>query len=143
MNKIRTVMDFPMPPSSNSIWRARHQGTGNVYRSADYKSWLAECMGICLQKRWHKAKVTGPYEITITFNREKCRHGSDLGNREKAVSDMLQAAGILENDNLAERIELRWGTHADSPVGCRVILDALILTTEATSLLPMIEGETV
>lgn len=120
MHIVRVTLDLPMPPSANYMWRSL--GRGKVRRSAEYLAWIRECDQLCLANRWRQCGVDGPYEISITFDRKRCGPTSDLGNREKPVSDWLQHAGMIANDRLAERIELKWGT---APAGCQVIIDAI------------------
>lgn len=121
------MIDLPMPPSANAIWRKKR---GGMYLSAEYQAWKRSCNQLCMMNRWHKQPVIGPYELTVTIDRAELRKGSDLGNREKPVSDFLQSAGIIENDNQAERIVLTWGL---APLGCRV-------TIEPSPSLPRREG---
>ena len=56
-----------------------------------------------------KGSVKGPYVLTITIDRAKRHRLSDIMNREKVVSDLLQEHGIIENDNLCERGTVQWG----------------------------------
>ena len=54
-----------------------------------------------------KSKVTGPYKLTILAVRPDKRR-RDLGNLEKAVSDILVSVGIIEDDSLCEWLEIKW-----------------------------------
>lgn len=119
------IISIPMPPSTNKLWRA--VGRGNVIRSQAYRRWLRECDGYCLANGWHKTPISGPYEISMTFDRNACGQGADLGNREKPVSDWLQHAGIIQDDKLAQRIELKW---AATESGCRIEVTAAGATHE-------------
>lgn len=44
----------------------------------------------------------------------------DLGNYEKVISDFLHLVGIIDDDNLSEKITLQWGTAEVAPLGARV-----------------------
>lgn len=98
---------LPYPPSANHIWiRAR---TG-MRKSAAYVAWLLEAGAEV--RRQKPGKITGPYKISITAARPDKRK-RDLGNLEKAISDLLQSCGVVRNDSDAEMISLRWATSGD------------------------------
>lgn len=95
---------LPLPPSVNDLWEYSRKG-GAVYKSKKYESWIRNAgWELKLQK---PQPVKGPYTIYIEAQRPDNRR-RDLGNLEKAVSDLLQAHRVIENDCLAESIILRW-----------------------------------
>ncbi len=69
------------------------------------------------------AQIAGPYALHLRFNRTYKGGKADLGNLEKATSDVLQAAGVIEDDKHAQHIESEWVS--DGPaVWARVIAKA-------------------
>ncbi len=75
-----------------------------------------------LQKPSAKVKkIKGAYKLKIILSRPDARR-RDLGNYEKALSDILQTMGIIENDYLCREQHLVWGTRVDAPSGARLIL---------------------
>jgi Holliday junction resolvase RusA-like endonuclease len=97
------VLDLPFPPSANAIWR---NVKGRTLKSERYRQW-STVAGREL-KAQSPSKVRGPYEIDLTFEVRDARR-RDLGNLEKAVSDLLQEHGVIEDDCFAQDIRLRWG----------------------------------
>lgn len=113
------VLDLPMPPSVNRIWRANRAGPNKVSKSPEYKRWLAHADQVALsmgQLRGVKA-ITGPFEALIIFNRQR----GDLDNRHKGVLDWLQSRSVILDDKYCERLVLEWG---EAPHGCRVTITA-------------------
>ena len=47
--------------------------------------------------------------ICITICRSLRHPLDDIPNREKAISDILEHHGIIENDRLCEDMRIRWG----------------------------------
>ena len=112
------VLVLPFPPSVNRLWRATKGG--KVYRSAKYVEWRRLAM-------WQLAgqakgqKIIGAYKLTILAVRPDKRR-RDLGNLEKAVSDILVSQNIIEDDSLCEWLEVRW---VDSGPQCKIILETI------------------
>lgn len=117
-----TTIDLPMPPSVNRIWCSRtgHKGKPQFYLAPRYATWKRTCDNLALANRKKWAPVLGPYRITVTFDRSKTR--ADQDNLIKAVNDWLERAGLITNDNLAEKTAIQWGK---APEGCRVVLTAV------------------
>ena len=113
---IRLIL--PFPPSVNRLWRASKGG--GVYRSAQYTNWrnlaLWQLMG-----QYRGTPVDTPYKITIAAKRPDKRR-RDLGNLEKAVSDILVSAKVLLDDSLCEWLEIKWV--ADGPE-CVVLIEPI------------------
>ena len=109
---------LPFPPSVNRLWRATKGG--KVYRSPQYVAWRKLAM-------WQLAgqvkgkKVTSAYKLTILAVRPDKRR-RDLGNLEKAVSDILVSQNIIEDDCLCEWMEIRWVE--DGPE-CQIIIEPI------------------
>lgn len=113
------VIDLPLPPSVNKIWK---QGGGKgVYRSPEYVAWRKHCDGLCMQYRWHKTPIKGPFCVAIVLDREKMRKGSDIDNRIKGLLDFLHGTGITDDDRYCEKVSAERGS---APSGCRVTITA-------------------
>jgi crossover junction endodeoxyribonuclease RusA len=62
--------------------------------------------------------LDGHVTVVYTFARPDKRK-RDLGNLEKAVSDILVKMGVIQDDSFIQKITLQWGK---APMGCRVEL---------------------
>jgi crossover junction endodeoxyribonuclease RusA len=112
-------LSLPFPPSSNSIWR---NVAGRTLKSAPYRAWLAEAH--VLLRAQQPNSLFGSYRLAILAYRPDNRK-RDLGNLEKAVSDLLTQAGVIEDDHLADEIRLAWAPQpASKPGRVTVTLEA-------------------
>lgn len=111
------VIDCPMPPSVNRLWRHRRDRK-KPYLDARYASWKRVFDSI-IMATVPRPKVRGHFAATITLSAAKRKDNSDADNRVKALLDALQKCAIIENDSLADSVTVCWG-HA--PEGCRVML---------------------
>ena len=96
------MLTLPFPPSANAIWR---NVNGRTLKSAAYRSWLQEALLLLRAQR--APSVKGSYRLALFADRPDNRR-RDLGNLEKAVSDVLVQAGVVEDDHLAASISLAW-----------------------------------
>jgi len=105
------VLVLPRPPSANALWRSRkgEDGVVRVVLSSRYRAWKLEAGWTIKTQPWRL--VRGPYCLSILADRPDNRK-RDLGNLEKAISDLLQAHGIIEGDHLAKIITTRWSDRA-------------------------------
>ncbi len=112
-------IDLPFPISVNAIWRGNSKHS--VYRIPKYIKWLKEAESQWLLQRPSKSpkRIEGRYTLDITLCRPDKRR-RDLGNYEKVISDFLHLVGIIDDDNLSEKITLQWGTAEVAPLGARV-----------------------
>ena len=116
------VFTLPKPPSTNRLYKRllvrNKAGHMRRPRTKEYEKWreLAGWM-IIEQRSKQDKKIEGNYKMTFTL--EPC--GLDLGNAEKACSDLLQSMGIIDNDKFAREINMRWG----EVKGCRIELEAV------------------
>lgn len=94
-------LSLPFPPSSNNLFA--NAGKRRI-RTPQYDAWFA--LASTRVKESHRRGI-GPYCLAICAKRPDKRR-RDLGNLEKAVSDLLVAHGIVKDDSLAERITLVW-----------------------------------
>jgi crossover junction endodeoxyribonuclease RusA len=117
MKEIKLIL--PFPPSVNRLWRTTK--TGGVHRSTEYSGWRkhAEWASVTQVKG---QKITGKYTLEITAVKPDKRR-RDLGNLEKAVSDLLQKVKLIEDDYLCQDIRLRW---AKSGPECLIIIKEYI-----------------
>ena len=88
---------------------------GKKPRTDKYDAWAKEA-GMMLMIQRYKPTV-GTYELTIEAVRpDKVRR--DLGNLEKAISDLLVTHGVVVDDSYCERITMSWVREAF--VGVRI-----------------------
>lgn len=115
----RVKIVIPTPPSVNELTRnrtseeiARAKALGKPVRgrkrTARYLTWLAGAGAMLNAQK--PGKVIGPYTLSLIVPRNKRR---DVSNYEKAVSDLLQTHGVIENDKLAEWIIIGWSDTGD------------------------------
>ncbi len=104
-----TTFTIPFPPSTNKLWRSGRRKSGQtfVYASDEYRAWKEQASWEI--KRQKLAPIKGHYSIVITLDKSKRKSNSDCDNRIKAVNDLLQSTGIIENDSLADLIAIGWG----------------------------------
>lgn len=108
----RVVLSLPEPTSANALTRnvsaeqraiAERHGKklpGRLKTEA-YQRWL-NAAGWELQNQ-RPGRIEGRYEITIAAQTPK-----DIGNLEKATSDLLQAHGVVSNDRETRRLVVEW-----------------------------------
>jgi Holliday junction resolvase RusA-like endonuclease len=114
------VLDLPMPPSVNRIWRANKAGPKHVSISPEYRQWKAHADALAMslgQFRGLKT-IAGKFEVHIVLQRQR----GDLDNRAKGLLDWLQSRSVVLDDKYCERLTLEWG---DAPHGARVTVKAL------------------
>lgn len=93
------TIDLPAPISTNKLWRPIVRGgKPAIVSTKEYLEWIGEAGWMLNAQR--PGMVEGPYCITMKISRKS---RADLDN-VKAVSDLLQTQGVIENDRLAERV---------------------------------------
>jgi len=100
-----TEVFLPYAPSTNALWeiaRDRKTGKPRLVKTDAYKAWLTHA-GYVLNTQ-HPDPVHGPYKITIQIRRDGSK--MDVDNM-KAVSDLLEEHGVVDNDNLCELFTAR------------------------------------
>lgn len=106
-------MELPYPPSVNEAFANRKFGKGKGrYKTSAYKSWSAEADAMFLQQKAAKTvgtPIIGPYEVHMTFSRDRRRWNSDVDNRVKVVSDALKRFQLIEDDSKCEKLTATWG----------------------------------
>lgn len=91
-----------LPPSANALTR-NVPGKGRA-KTKEYCAWIDDAGWTAKSQR--AGRIHGRYGLSIKVQRQKKRR--DLGNVEKAVSDLLTRLQIIDDDSLAEWITLRW-----------------------------------
>lgn len=103
-----TELLLPMPPSVNALY-ANVRNVGRV-RTKAYRAWLSEAGWELLRQR--PRPIKGRYHLRIFAARKQNR--ADLGNREKAISDLLVKHQVVSDDSVAETIQLSWSDDVKS-----------------------------
>jgi crossover junction endodeoxyribonuclease RusA len=99
----KTILSLPFPPSVNRLWRV---GKGKrVYKDPSYTRWISQCEAEIFSLRL--TPILGSYRLQIDATRPDKRK-RDIDNIIKAVSDVLQHTGIIENDHLCLEVMARW-----------------------------------
>lgn len=99
-----------MPPSVNALTR-NVPGVGRVKASV-YKKWVKANEWIVALAAKDGRKITGPYALIIQIGKPDNRP-RDIGNLEKAVSDLLVSIGAVRDDSDCQRIQIGWSEHHD------------------------------
>jgi len=121
------VIDLPMPPSANALWRSDHGR--KPHPSIKYTDWinLADQLTMAsraIQQRPGGKPIDGPWEATVYLDRD--RANADIDNLgTKAVFDWLQSREFVTNDKNCHVYSVRWTDAQYAPSGCRVILRAI------------------
>lgn len=109
------VIDLPRPPSVNNL-TTNHPVHGRV-PTPRYASWLRAAGNELNGQK--PGRVDGAYELTLLVGIVNDKRRRDLGNLEKAVSDLLVEHHVIADDSLARRIVIEWVPHV---TGIRVML---------------------
>lgn len=111
-------LSLGFPPSVNRLWRVSK--SGGMYRSPKYAEWRKVTLWeVAAQAR--AKKIKGEYKLTVHMVKPDKRH-RDLDNAIKALSDILESSGVIENDKLCQHLEMKWVK--DGPP-CRVIIQEM------------------
>lgn len=102
-----TLPSLP-PPLSACFKNVRRNGRAATER---YTAWAIEALRALQDQR--AVGVAGPISVVYQFRRPD-RRRRDLGNLEKAVSDLLVKARLIEDDSLIVDLRMMWG--GDAPV---------------------------
>jgi crossover junction endodeoxyribonuclease RusA len=94
-------LSLPFPVSVNNLYANGRKGR---YKTDKYLAWCAEAsIGI---KDSHRQGIAA-YSLAICLRRPDKRR-RDLGNFEKAISDLLVAHGVIADDSGCERLTMHW-----------------------------------
>lgn len=126
----RVEVTIPFPPSVNKIWapveawveskdawgRPQKKRVSRTVKRSSYKKWM---QGAAWQiKAQQPARVPGAYKLEILVPWPQKWPYPDLGNLEKAVSDCLVLAGVIDDDRWCVDINPRYANcgHSDNVV---------------------------
>lgn len=94
------TFELPVPPSSNNLF-ATYKGRRIISR--EYKAWRT-LAGDKLHQQYAAfdcPSIARPIEVRIRLN---INHQSDIGNREKAITDLLVSHLDMPDDRYIDRI---------------------------------------
>jgi Holliday junction resolvase RusA-like endonuclease len=117
---------LPMPPSVNGLWaNGKH---GRRFRTQRYDSWIYEAGAEIMRQR--PAKYVGPVILSYEVQEPAGKLKYDLGNREKALTDLLVSHGIIQADDntIVREIKLKWAADVH---GVRVTVAPFFKAAEA------------
>ena len=110
-----TVFTVPTPPSVNALYR-NVPGRGRV-KTSRYKTWInAAGWDVRAQK---PPPVPDSVAVNYSVPRPKDRRRHDLGNYEKALSDLLVLHEIIEDDSKIVELRLVFAARDDVLVEVR------------------------
>ena len=105
------TFDLPYPPTTNNLFINVRRGR---IRSQKYDSWIQEAG--CEIMRQRPRKVEGPVSLNYEFQEvHKVNRKRDLGNLEKATTDLLVKHGIIEADHdlIVRRVSANWNAEVE------------------------------
>lgn len=110
-----TTISLPTPPSLNNMF-FNVPGKGRV-KTKEYTNWSAAAGWTLITQK--PPKIAGPVALSYAFADEG---RADLGNLEKAVSDLLVTYQVIEDDSrkIVRSIHLEWAASVES--GCRITI---------------------
>lgn len=101
------TLTLPFPPSQNRIWRL--SGT-RVHRSNEYNTWEVEAAAAYFAQRKDAGDpILGHFTYHIVLDEKRRKIARDGDNRQKAVLDFLQHAGLIKDDRFADAGSWSWG----------------------------------
>ena len=89
-----------LPPSTNAIWRAVK---GRVIKSRRYRAWLE--LGASQIASQGLIQVVGRVGVLVSIHPPN-RRAMDLDNRCKGLGDLLQSAGVIEDDSHIDELHV-------------------------------------
>ena len=114
-----TSCSLPFPPPVNNLFATYN---GHRIPSRRYVAWKVDAAADILAQA--PKRLTGRFSATLTFDRPT-RAKRDLDGLAKAPLDALVKAGVIEDDHLADRIELAWtGDEPVKPARVHIVLEA-------------------
>ncbi|MCK1479306.1 RusA family crossover junction endodeoxyribonuclease [Bradyrhizobium sp. 197] len=99
---------LPLPPSVNGLFA--NSRNGGRFRTQRYDSWIHEAGAEIMRQR--PAKYVGPVILSYEVQEPAGKRKFDLGNREKALTDLLVSHGIIQADDntIVREIKLKWAS---------------------------------
>lgn len=116
MTAEKIEISVPFPPSVNALFANRQHGKGRGrIATPAYTAWRTEAaLRVNVQR---PARIEGPVHLEYTLaDKSRC----DLGNLEKALTDLLVSSALIEGDGpkIVRSINLAWG----DVEGARVVI---------------------
>ena len=99
------VIQLPLGPSSNNMFAT--VGKKRI-RTVEYKAWAMEAGYILNLQR--PPLMAGKVSLLIEVEEPKTARRTDIGNKEKAVTDLLVSHRVIQGDDqrFVRQITLRW-----------------------------------
>lgn len=99
------VICLPMPPTTNNLFASTK---GTRYRTSEYNDWIREA-GLRLNRQ-RPPQTRGMVSLLIEVAEPKTSRQQDLGNREKATTDLLVRHLVIEGDDqrYVRELNMRW-----------------------------------
>lgn len=102
------TLELPFPPSANRLWR-RGKGKG-LYISPEYKAWRkAADQTIMVERTKDNARIWGRFTAKIVLDAHRSKRRIDADNFVKPVMDALTRMMVIDDDSLADSVEVVWG----------------------------------
>ena len=116
----RTVIELPMPPSTNNLFV---NGLRGRFPSQKYADWIVEAGWELTRQR--PSKVAGKVNLKFEFQEGRDKRKRDVTNLLKAPEDLLVKHGIIEADDgsIVRRVEAFWTTEVE---GVRITIEATV-----------------
>jgi crossover junction endodeoxyribonuclease RusA len=102
---VGTTLTLPFPPTTNHLFAT--VGRRRI-RSAKYRAW-SELAGFQMNRQ-RPTPIKGPVLLHYEFQEGQDKRKRDIGNLEKAVTDLLVEHGVIEADDgsIVREIRLCW-----------------------------------
>jgi Holliday junction resolvase RusA-like endonuclease len=117
-DQIEIVLDLPIPPSANRLWRFTGRQV-KPYPSPAYKAWIKNADAHTYGKM-PKRRITGAFTIDINIAAGAKRRDGD--NLIKAALDWAQSREIIRNDSDCRQGSWAFVDAELAPLGCRLTL---------------------
>ena len=118
---MRVSLTVPLPPTTNHLFYNSKEGGRR--KSGKYKQWLQGCRTEVLVQQAKCLPDKRPLRIGIGVELDRDK-GGDVDNRIKAILDMLQDSGVIENDKWADDVRIVRYPPSDNP-RVRVIISTI------------------
>lgn len=113
------TLQLPLPPSMNTYWRNFRGRMVLSQAGRDYKIAVQEYV---IQNKTPKFNDSRLQAIITIFPRDKRK--IDLDNRTKAIFDALQEAGVFDDDEQFDLIQIARGKIKQGG-GCTIVINEL------------------
>lgn len=115
----KVELTLPLAPTANKLFYNRTKKQLGIAKAIGkplsgrgktdlYRTWERVAGNVLNAARPRPGRIAGRYALTILISTEA---PGDIGNREKALSDFLQSAGLVDNDRLADSIFIQRSEH--------------------------------